>query len=150
MREDIDFDYNYSNTELVNLNNPINDSESESEIKITFDNSKLKNTIIKGVEKYFSCAKCSNIISDTRACQKCDSFICGNCSCEINKCPTCETEKQMVQDKNIDSIVSEIFNEGKVVEENLNFGILSGVSLKNLRQENTLNTILKEKEKKMI
>ena len=148
IEENIDFDFNYdsdhSKTELVNLKNPINDCEDEN--NTTFDNSELKNTEIKGVEKYFSCSKCSTITSNTSICQKCDSFFCGNCSCKISKCPSCKSEKQLVQDKSIDLIVSEIFNEGKVVEENLNFGILSIGSLKNLRRENTLNYIIKGKE----
>ena len=51
----------------------------------------------------------------------------------------------MEQDESIDSVVSEIFYEGKVVEENLNFGILLVGSLKNLRRENSLNYIIKGK-----
>lgn len=139
---DIDFNFNDINTESVNLKNPINDSENE--INASFDNSELKNTIKKGVEKFFSCSKCSTIVSNTRVCQKCERFYCGNCSITLSKCPTCKSSKKMEQDKSIDSVVSEIFNEGKIVEENLNFGILSTGSLKNLRQENSLNCIIKK------
>lgn len=142
LENDIDFNFNDINTELVNVKNPINDSESE--INESFDNSELKNTIKKGVEKYFSCSKCSGIVSNTRVCQKCDRFYCGNCSSTLSKCPTCKSSKKMEQDKSIDSVVSEIFYEGKVVEENLNFGILSAGSLKNLRRENSLNFIIKK------
>ena len=78
--------------------------------------------------------------------KKCDRFYCGNCSCKISKCPSCKSEKQLVQDKSIDLIASEIFDKDKVVEENLNFAILSVGSLKNLRQENSLNYIIKGKE----
>ena len=138
----IDFNFNDRNTELVNLKNPINDSENE--INTSFDNSELKNTLIKGIEEYFSCSKCSKIVSNTRVCQKCDKFYCEDCSSTLSKCPTCNSSKKMEPDESVDSVVSEIFYEGKVVEENVNFGILSAGSLKNLRKENSLNCIIKE------
>jgi len=86
---DIDFNFNDLNTELANLKNPISDSENE--INTLFDNSELKNTIKKEVEKYFSCSKCSTIVSNTRVCQKCDRFYYGNCSNTLSKCPTCKS-----------------------------------------------------------
>jgi len=89
---DIYFNFNDLNTELVNLKNPINDSLNE--IKTSFDNSELKNIIKKEVEKYFSCSKCSTIVSNTRVCQKCDRFYCGNYSNTISKCPTCKRSKK--------------------------------------------------------
>ena len=141
---DFDYDSKHSNTELVNLKNPINDTEDE--INTTFDNSEMKYSIKQGTEKFFSCSRCSTIVSNTSVCQKCENLYCGNCSCKISKCPSCKSEKQLVPDKNIDFVVSEVFNDGKVVEENLNFGILSVASLKNLRRENTLNYIIKGKE----
>jgi hypothetical protein len=131
IEDDINFDFDYSNNELVNLKSPINDSENENENNTSFDNSELKNTLKKEAEKYFSCSKCSKIVSDTRVCQKCDNFYCGDCSCTLSKCPTCESTKKMEKDESIDSVVSEIFYDGKVVEENINFGILSAGSLKN-------------------
>jgi hypothetical protein len=77
LENDINFDFNFNdkNTELVNLKNPINDSESE--INTSFDNSELKNTIIKGIEKYFSCSKCSKIVSNTESAKNVINFIVG-------------------------------------------------------------------------
>ena len=134
----------YSMNELIGINNSINDSESELNTS-KFDNSDLKNSIIKEVENYFSCKKCSNIISNTKFCQKCDSFFCGNCCHNMSICQICKSTKQMKQDKDIDLIVNEIFWKGKVIEENLNFNILTSASIKNLRQENVLKTIIKGK-----
>lgn len=135
---------NYSVNELI----PFNDSYYSLGNDLNtnkFDNSELKYSIIKEVENYFSCRKCSKIVSNSKFCQKCNSFFCGDCSHNISKCQICNSSNQMKQDKDIDFIVDQIFSEGKIIEENLNFSILTSASLKSLRQENILKDIIKGK-----
>ena len=115
--------------------NEINIKEENEIVFICNKKDKLKDDI-ESLYKFFSCIKCKKIVSNAYSC-KCSKLICFKCLKDFSN-KGCSFRPNF----KIDSIVSRLFENGKLKKENLNLYILKKNNLNDLFLKDKLHKIV--------
>lgn len=86
--------------------------------------------------EFFTCIKCKEIVSNAYSCN-CPKFICFKCLKKYSN-----NECSFNKNEEIDYVVSNIFEHGKIKKDKINFYILKQRNFKNLYLKKELKTII--------
>ena len=109
---------------------------------------------IKGMDieykliKFFTCSICQNIVEQPNNCIKCKRFFCKQCikNDKYSACPNCKNRPFTTeQSENVQKVVSQIFEGGKIIYENLNYNILFQYNLEKLYNDGKILSIIIKK-----